>query len=163
MRYDPAELAASMKIPVGTALRQLGVSAKDVRDFRSRGMTARVAERLADKAGFNPYEVWPTWNADIAIAPLVCKFCGKEFFPAQRQPSQVYCSAQCRSKNRDRSKDAERERARYQENEAKRARKKETNAAYYAENGDYVRARQRKADRARRAREIEQEMAHGIR
>lgn len=58
-RFPFASLAVAMGLSQGEAARLLGLSGSTWKEYRDRGMTERVADRLAVKAGLVPYEVWP--------------------------------------------------------------------------------------------------------
>lgn len=63
-RYPWAPLAAAMGMASSSAAHLLGVGGSTWTDYRERGLTPRVADRLAVKAGFHPSEVWPSWAQD---------------------------------------------------------------------------------------------------
>ncbi len=112
-RYPLAPLLDRMGLDSRkAAARHLRISGSTEQDYRHRGVTERVADRLAVKAGLNPFEVWPEM-ADHAIED---------------------------------HREAERERRRraYATNPKVAARKKASAAGYYAENRDYVLARERR-------------------
>lgn len=46
------------------AAARIGVSGATLYEYRDRGLTAHVADRLAVKAGLHPAMVWPSWVED---------------------------------------------------------------------------------------------------
>lgn len=119
-----------------------GFNESTVRQARKRGgLTAATADRLAVAAGFHPAQVWPSWLDDeFAECSVACGECGERFVPAR--VTNVYCTVKC--KNRRSSREYRRRNPEWN---------RQQRAAYYAENGDYERARQRRYDAARRAAE----------
>lgn len=63
-RYPWASLAEAMGLSESAACQVLGVTGKTEQDYRRRGVTELVAERLAIKAGLHPFVVWPALTAD---------------------------------------------------------------------------------------------------
>lgn len=61
MKYPFAPLAAVMGMSEAQACRQLNLAGKTAQKYRRDGMSELVADRMAVKAGFAPYEVWPEW------------------------------------------------------------------------------------------------------
>jgi hypothetical protein len=119
--------------------RELDEDRTTILRARERGLTREAAERLAEKAGYIPYELWPEiLDHDIATIERVCASpdCDVRFIPDD--PRQKKCSRRCvlrdaGARYKDRHRDVVLERARA------------SAARYYAENGDYVRARRRRA------------------
>lgn len=90
MRYPFADLANAMGLSENAACRALNVSGSTQQDYRSRGLSERVADRLAVKAGLHPFEVWPDM---IAEANAECAECGASFVPTRK--GHVYCGGNC--------------------------------------------------------------------
>lgn len=91
-RYPWAPLAALVGPGIG---KKLNVHGSTFKEYRDRGMSPRVADRLATKAGYHPAEVWPTWVADaLEDHGRDCKECGTRFLPAKGH--QVFCDGPCR-------------------------------------------------------------------
>jgi hypothetical protein len=63
-RYPVAHLAALMRVDELAAMHRLEVSSIDARAYVDRGVTWKVADRLAVAAGFHPALVWPEWLDD---------------------------------------------------------------------------------------------------
>lgn len=149
-RYPFAPLAAAMGESVSAAGRILGLSGSTRNEYRDRGVTERVADRLAVKAGLNPYEVWPEMVDDlIADAEVECARtdCTVRFVPTHHRAR--FCCRNC--------KDVDGLRRRRQRPEVAAAARRSA-AAYYAEHGDYVRAqRRRRWHAARSARPLPME------
>lgn len=61
-KYPFHPLAAAMRLSESQACKTLNSNYRYVYD----GMSLEVAERLALKAGFHPFEVWPVMAHDIA-------------------------------------------------------------------------------------------------
>lgn len=140
-RYPLQRLLDLMDESPNQACLKLGLSGSTQQEYRRIGVTERVADRLAVRAGFVTYEVWPEMVDDlIASVELVCgnETCGERFVPVRRD--QVACSPLCARAVR-----IARRRARYHTDPSVRAERKANAARYYAENRDYVRNRQRRA------------------
>lgn len=64
-RYPLDTLREAMGSPSWNGLgRALGISGATLYEYRERGLTALVADRLAIKAGLHPAMVWPSWVDD---------------------------------------------------------------------------------------------------
>jgi len=133
-----------MRLSPHQACVTLGLSGSTQKEYRTRGVTEKVADRLAVKAGLNPYEVWPQM-ADDLIASLEVECirpdCTVRFVPTN--PNHKACSERCRSRETQR-----RHRAQPHGAEAARA----SAATYYAENRSYVQGRSRRHYEANRDR-----------
>lgn len=127
-RYPLEPLAEAMCLSMNQACLKLGVSGTTQKEYRARGVTELVADRLAVRAGLHPCEVWP----DFGLQP--CEECG-ELFAATR-PGHRFCGASCRDRRSARQRYASRPETR----EAVLARRRR----YYAENAAYERARERR-------------------
>lgn len=143
-RYPLEPLANTMGLSLHQTCKQLGLSGSTEKEYRARGVTERVADRLAVKAGFSPYDIWPEMIDHIISAaeqPCAWHGCQTPFLPST--PQQKYCTGNCRR--------AASQHRRYRDDPDYRARRVAARAAYYAENRDYELARQRRYDRARTA------------
>jgi endogenous inhibitor of DNA gyrase (YacG/DUF329 family) len=114
----------------------MGVTKETVHAWAARGMGAYLADRLAVAYGRHPVSIWPSWFDDSLALPLPrrlvrpCARCGTAF--ERTHPRRRFCSVRC--KNLESSKQWK---LRNPEIVS------EYRHAYYAECGDYERARQR--------------------
>lgn len=77
------------------ARTMLAVGGTTWRNYRNDGLTAPQAERLAERAGFHPAEIWPTWYDDeFAELAAPCAECGDLFIP-NLERRQRFCSRRC--------------------------------------------------------------------
>lgn len=107
---------------------------------KERGVTERVADRLATAAGYHPSEIWPEWLDDsIEDVERPCHECEQRFVPIQ--PTQRFCRPQCRKNWNVR---------RYRKTTKGAARNRATARQYYHEHRDYCLARQHRYDAERR-------------
>lgn len=161
------------RYPLAPLFELTGWTMTDVRDLApcggeeyrlrlERGVTERIADRLAVAAGLHPHVVWPEM-ADHAIedAEQECadERCTATFVPTRK--SHRYCSPRCfqraykRAKYRERYandpafREAELARARAKRTENQRARKIKARA-YYLANAEKIRAKARARKAARR-------------
>lgn len=147
-RYPLEPLRAAVGASsINAMLRRLGVSGSTEQDYRRNGVTEKVADRLAVKAGFNPYEVWPEM-ADHLVedAEVTCARddCPNRFVPLHHL--QKYCRTAC---GRVVAKRRYRARLRATDPawvEAQRAARRER----YEQERDYELAQQARRDAARR-------------
>jgi len=63
-RYPLSALAELERLSEHALCARLGVSGSTMQEYRQRGVTLDVAERLALKAGRHPFEVWPSMPED---------------------------------------------------------------------------------------------------
>lgn len=63
-RYPFAPLAEAMSCSEHAACVRLGLSGSTQQEYRRRGVSLDVAERLALRAGLHPFEVWPSMPED---------------------------------------------------------------------------------------------------
>lgn len=124
VRYPFADLAAAMSQSEHQAAVRLGLSGSTEQEYRRRGMTERVADRLAVKAGLHPFEVWPEMLAQ-------------------------FMSDLAQFDDDTKNKKDERRRASWRRYAAKRRQERPEemrarDAAYYAECAEYVKARARR-------------------
>lgn len=124
--YDFARLAAVMGLTEPQAARALGLRGKTEQQYRRDGMSELVADRLAVKAGFVPWTIWPEWLEE-AKRTCEARGCELRFVPARS--TQRFCSGACR--------DREGVRRRYHANPEP---KKASRRAYYQEAADYERS-----------------------
>lgn len=133
-RYPFAALATAMGVSENQAGRLLKLSGEARAKYRRHGMTEEVADRMAVKAGMHPFEVWPEmaddWLAEVECAADDCT----ERFPFSPY-NRRFCSRRCRTRVHAR--------LRRQRPEVKAVDRLYT-ARYYAEAGEYVRARERR-------------------
>lgn len=113
-RYPFADLAAAMRMTEAQAARALDLAGSTAQEYRRKGVTERVADRLAVKAGLHPMNVWPNFSDDVEAERLRLR----------REASNRY---------------SRKVRATAEGAEANRVRRR----AYYAEYGHYERARER--------------------
>lgn len=124
-------------------LRQLvPMNGSTYRNAREHGLTEQQADRYACALGLVPWSVWPEWLHDV-WQECAHPDCSERFLPHPKGNHRRFCSHRCRR--------------RYNERRARELslpsaeNKREYRRRYYAENGDYERARQRRYDQARRA------------
>lgn len=144
VRYPLDPLFDAMRLSPHQACVVLGLSGSTQKEYRARGVTEKVADRLAVKAGLSPYEVWPEMvDHQIAAIERACARtdCDQLFVPAGRR---IYCSDACGQVVRER-----RRRQRPEVREANRA----YAATYYARNRAEVRRAQQSARQAARRRQ----------
>ena len=133
-RYPVEPLCALMRLAPSTALVRLGVSGSTMQKYRDEGVSARVADRLAVRAGYHPAEVWPEWvDEQIEATKVECaaEDCAERFLPSNAKHR--YCSGRCRARI------SSRRRTQVPEVRQRRA---ERRRRYYAEVGDYERRRE---------------------
>lgn len=58
-RFPFDRLVAAMGVSPNRACVELGISGTTAQEYRALGVTECVADRLAVRAGFHPYEIWP--------------------------------------------------------------------------------------------------------
>lgn len=140
-RYPLAPLLALMGEPSADKVcKSLGISGSTQKDYRTRGVTERVADRLAARLGLVAYEVWPEMlDHAIEDASKPCAHCGDLFIPARS--TSTCCSRGCSLAAAQK---------RYRTSPKGRETHRLTRRRQYAEYGDYERARQRRYDLARR-------------
>lgn len=135
-RYPLDPLYKAMGLSPHQAGIALGLSGSTQQDYRRRGVTERVADRLAIRAGLSPYEIWPEMVDDqIASLHVPCARhdCDGTFIPVQA--TQKTCSPRCSTLVRQRRRRATPTGA---------AAARESAARYYRENRTYVRDQQRR-------------------
>lgn len=145
-RFPFAPLAAAMGATEPQAARELGLSGSTEQQYRRDGVTERVADRLAVKAGLHPWMVWPEMAEQaMADAQRSCEECGAGYWPRQR--NQRFCSQPCSALWHKR----EHSRRRYRTDPVFAERKREMARAYYWDYLDYSRSQRRlRRDRQRR-------------
>jgi hypothetical protein len=107
----------------------------DYRRVIDVGLSADQADRWAVRCGLHPAEVWPE-IVDEAKRP--CAECSTPFFPHDKRHR--FCTPLCSTRQWQRN--------RYHTDPDFRARRIASAARYYAECGDYVRARVRQRARS---------------
>lgn len=149
-RYAFAPLEALVLVDVGPRLNDLGqhasrtrlvaevlgVDRRQVIRWRASGVTADQADRLAVAAHRHAFEVWPEL-ADVAARVCARQSCTVQFVPGL--PHQKYCCDRCR-KGEQRRRNMLR---RYRTDPEFAEKKRERRRVYYAECGEYERARER--------------------
>lgn len=128
-RYPLQPLADLVGCPLAELGRRLGVSGSTWRNYRDRGVSFDVADRLATRAGFHPANVWPEWTDALVEGceqPCAAPDCDVRFVPTRA--GHVYCSATCRRRIAKRRELATPTGA---------ARNRERRRRYYAENRQY--------------------------
>lgn len=129
-RYPLAPLADLMHLSENQALEKLKVGGSTGGTYRREGLSAAAAERLAERAGFHPFEVWPELRDDVlAGVERECANagCGARFLP-YRDGMHFHCSARCRD-----AASSRRFLARRREDPAFRERERARARAYRAE------------------------------
>lgn len=58
-RFPFAALAAALGLSENQAIMRLSISGKSGQLYRHEGMSEKVADRMAVRAGLHPFEVWP--------------------------------------------------------------------------------------------------------
>lgn len=142
MRYPIEPLVAAMGTTTNRALLMLGVSGSRQGPYRREGISERVAENLAAKAGFHVFEIWPEM-AEHRLAELPrCAECDDEFVRARKH--QRFCQTVCRKRYNGR-------RNQWRTTPAGREWSRASSARYYAEAGEYIRAQARRRYAERQA------------
>lgn len=146
-RYPFAPLAAAMGLTEHAAAVALGLSGSTQQDYRRRGVTEQVADRLAVRAGLVPYEVWPSMLDDAVDAAEQAEEERRERRRRQRRES-YYRHREAINARRRAQRAANPERARavdrsYYSWQQRRAK--------YLKNRDHYLERQREYDRRRAA------------
>ncbi|HEV2928408.1 MAG TPA: CGNR zinc finger domain-containing protein [Propionibacteriaceae bacterium] len=132
-----------------SAARKLGISGSTEQDYKRRGVTERVADRLAARAGLVAYEVWPEiLDHAIAAEMRTCALadCTEAFVPSRS--TSRYCSKLCGDRARRRAYQARKAATDPEWVERRRQQRRD----YYLECGEYERAQQRRRDAAKRAK-----------
>jgi hypothetical protein len=99
VRYSLQPLADALGLTLDTPglARRLNLSGTTWKEYRDLGVSERVADRLACKAGLHPYTVWPEMaDAHVAAVHHECVECSERFLPRQR--NQRYCSKRCKDR-----------------------------------------------------------------
>lgn len=97
MRYSLQPLADAMGESMASLGRLLGVSGSTWQEYRDQGVTERVADRLAVKAGLPTLAVWPEMTAE---AEQVCEANDCEIRFIAPRLGQRFCSPRCRHRVR---------------------------------------------------------------
>lgn len=138
VRYPLEPLADAMNLSLAALGRHFKIRGSTWKEYRDRGVSELVADRLACRAGLHPFVVWPDM-ADNTTREVSrsCDDCGASFVPLRKDGR--FCGARCRRRYWSREV-ARRRRQRPDLAERNRQRRR----AYYAENGEYERARERR-------------------
>lgn len=150
-QYPFAPLVEAMGCSENQAIQRLRVSGKSGQLYRREGMSEKVADRMAIRAGLHPYEVWPDMAERVlADAEIACADpkCDQRFIPTRK--SHRFCSTRCAHRTHSR----ERQRERYQTDPEFRELKKARDRVYRAENRRALRITEqvyRDANRAEKA------------
>lgn len=132
-RFSITPLVEALNLEPGASVsRALGVSGTRLASFAEFGVDERTAERLAVRAGFVPYLIWPELM-DQAIADLekVCAAddCDERFVPPLRQPYKRFCTARCKTRQQRRDQ--------YRNDPVFREKAKASMRRYYAETREW--------------------------
>lgn len=148
MRFSLQALVDASGLTEAALARQVGLSGTTLKKVREVGLSESAADRSAVRVGFHPGEVWSEWGTAVASEVELARLEGRTVrrcvecsadFPALRR-DQRFCSKRCRGLHSSR----EWKRRHPEMNRASRR-------AYYAEHGDYERARQRRYQQQRAA------------
>lgn len=165
-RYPLEPLLDAMNGSHNQACELLGLSGSTQQDYRRRGVTERVGDRLAAKAGLLAYEVWPEMIDDaIAEVERECARhdCTTRFVPVRKRMR--FCSTRCQQTEANRRRRKRPEVARQAREYAAQYRADNPEyvdrsaAAYRERNREQINARERERYQARVARLREQEAA----
>lgn len=141
-RYPLDPLFALMGETPHAACKILRLAGRTQKEYRRDGVTAKVADRMAVRAGFHPYEVWPEMvDHDIAATAKDCAGCGEPYNTSDSR--RRYCTPECRQRARWRRVDANRRR---RDPEKAKARKQ----AWAQESTEYLRGYKRRWNEANR-------------
>lgn len=165
-RYPIQPLLDAMRMTLSQATKSLGVSGQMTRSAKVKGLGLEAAYRWADNAGLHPYSVWPEMLDDVlddCQRECAWKDCHEKYIP--RQSTQRYCSRKCKNKACDwrynHSKGGKAARSRHRREKRAEA-NREYRHRYYAENGDYERARGRAYTRRTMKPTLTVEMAGAV-
>lgn len=132
LRGGPRFSFLALGLTHNESARTLGVSGSTWQNYMCHGVNREAAERIADKLGVHPYELWPDMvDHDAGVKP--CEECGQPFIPNTTR--QRFCDRNCAVRQWMRN--------RYQSDPDWRARDIARSRAYYEDYGDYCRNRQR--------------------
>ena len=145
-RYPLEPLAAAMHLTIPAACRALRISGSTEQQYRRDGVTDKVADRLAIRAGFHPYEIWPDM-ADHQLAdvskPCADEKCDELYVPSTA--SQRFCSPTCRKRDAGRRY----VRRRYRTDPEFAERRRRESRQWRAEGGEAWRRSERRRQKAR--------------
>jgi len=68
-RYSLEPIAALLEVPLSSLGRRLNLSGSTWKEYRDRGVSEKVADRLAVKVGVHPHTLWPEM-LDHALADV---------------------------------------------------------------------------------------------
>jgi hypothetical protein len=135
-RYPFASLLRLLHCDESTVKSRLGLDHRQVARYLREGLTERRACELAAIAGVHEYDAWHEMTDHrIAASSKQCADCPAWFVPSHMRPDQRFCSDRCRQRQWLRN---------YRRTPEGKAKHAEYDRRYYAECGDYVRARERR-------------------
>lgn len=143
-RYSILPLIELLACSDSQVTRRLRMSGASLNRYRAEGVSEQQAEALALRAGFHPFNVWPELTAarcESMERECAAPDCDVRFVRAF-QSRRIWCHPRCKWRT-----DARKRRATPDGAAANRERRRR----YYAENSDYERARQRRANTRGRA------------
>ncbi len=149
-RYPIEPLIAKTGLTPRQFMDEARMSGTAMRRAEEDGLDADQADRYAMRFHWLPYEVWPDYGPD---ATKICKGCDKEFDP--KRSDQKFHNRECGKLWNQR----EWRRQKYANDPEFAERIREQRRTYYAECGDYERARQARYDAEVRAPRRRQERA----
>lgn len=155
MKYPIQPLLDATGLTWVKIVRELSIGGNEYRKYRDEGVTERVADRLASRLGLSAYNVWPEMlDHSITSCERVCALdeCTERFVPSTH--NHRYHDPKCRQRAKNIARRVERAawaRRRRQLDPAVAERNRVRRRAYYRENGEYERSRQRRYEAARRA------------
>lgn len=142
-RYPLQALADAEGVELSSLTHRLGISGSTWKEYRDRGVSEKVADRLASKLGLPVLAVWPEMIDDaIDDVSIECADCAVRFVPTRSH--QRYCSQRCRRRAGNRK---------WRQTDAGREWERSARRKRYQETGEYERAR----ERARYAANVERE------
>lgn len=106
-RYPLQALADAMGLSVNQACKHLKLSGGSRANYQANGLAEKAADRLAVKAGLDPYYVWPEMVDDlIASTQRTCAAvdCDDTFTPYTGK--NIYCSRGCSRRQGERNRSA---------------------------------------------------------
>lgn len=126
-RYPLQNLADVMGEDINSLARPLNLAGSTWKQYRDEGVSEKVADRLAVRAGFHPFVVWPEMAEDnFADFARECaaEDCTERFIPHWKTPFQKWCSTRCKQRIKTR--------IRYQNDAEFRAKRSVQRRQYYA-------------------------------
>ena len=94
-RYPLAPLLRAARLTQREACDQWAISGAMWGHYSLHGLSDDQAERLAIRAGFHPFTIWPQMRDDrIDNEKSVCR-CGAKFWPKPDRAFQEHCTPAC--------------------------------------------------------------------